>query len=116
MSYLASPSDVSDVRSLISEDEAASVISRFEDSNTEIVNIFKKSALDPQSLIGWKISVKLNGTGVIGVVTGIKKRFGMSTLHSVLFEDGSTQLLALKRAKNKGVVSFTPIGKAADPY
>jgi hypothetical protein len=76
----------------------------------ELAWIIRMARANPSALIGWKISIKGYG---IGVVVGIKKRLGLSTLFKVKLENGNIEMLSLQRAAGKGAIPFTPICKVS---
>ena len=68
--------------------------------------VIKESATNPSILIGWQISIKNKG---LGLVLGTKKRVGRATLFRVQMDSGEVQMLSLKRSNTKGDLPFVPL-------
>ena len=72
----------------------------------------KKTVMDesvkyPAVLVGWQISVG----GEVGTILSAEKNIFRSTVYRILFSNGSTKTLALKRSDKKGKVHFELINK-----
>ena len=61
----------------------------------------------PAVLVGWQISVG----GEVGTILSAEKNIFRSTVYRILFSNGSTKTLALKRSDKKGKVHFELINK-----
>ena len=99
--------DTQSIYSLVS-DEAASTVSKLDLLDRELPSIVKESKHHPGVLVGWKISVRDHG---VGVVTDAVRKWGSTTMFKVQFDDGKVETLALQRGTKKGSVPFVPISK-----
>lgn len=92
-------------------DDGASEFSRNEnrpyDTNEE--SLMRESVTNPSTLIGWQITIKGRG---VGLILDMKKSLGRTTKYKVQFEDGTIKLLSLKRSEKKGNIPFSLITKA----
>ena len=70
--------------------------------------IIKESAHNPAALVGWQISIPGRG---LGLVLGLKRRLGHTTLFRVQMEAGDVCVLSLKRSATKGDIPFNPVAK-----
>jgi hypothetical protein len=100
--------DSRSIYSMDPTDDGLSQISRLDQLDRDLAIIMRQSKYEPNVLFGWKISIKGKGTGVIIEVV---RRWAMTTMFRVQFDNGKTELLPLKRSANKGTVPFTPITK-----
>ena len=99
--------DTQSIYSMVS-DEAASTVSKLDLLDRELPMIIKESKHHPGVLVGWKISVRDRG---VGMVTAAVRKWGSTTQYTVQFEDGKVETLALQRGSKKGSVPFIPISK-----
>ena len=103
---------VSEDQSLISDDATSEM--SYSDNRTydhTADSLIKESSNNPGLLIGWQISAKGRG---IGLILDMKKSFGRTTKFKVQFENGNVKLLSLKRSDKKGNVPFSLIMKVTN--
>jgi hypothetical protein len=75
----------------------------------EYQRVMHKSTVDPRVLIGWRVSVRGFGTGV--VLGTVRKLLSTTKLLVRMEQDDSEVALALQRSRTKGTVPFALIEK-----
>lgn len=71
-------------------------------------SVLQQSVNDPNVLIGWRVLIRGQGTGVI---LSMKRKKFTTTRFVVQFENGRVEALPLRRSKKKGTVAFTLLSK-----
>lgn len=90
-------------------DDAMSIVSRSDFALAhQDSHIFQESVHNPAILVGWRVSVRGYGTGL--VLSVHKKKF-RCTHFKIQFDDGRTRILPLQRSAKKGTVSFSLLSK-----